>query len=291
MKPSRDDRWLKLMSEWTPEKAWFLGILYGDGNVHSSRTTNVVSAAGHITTISRWLALATDSLPRRHQCSEVTYYGAIYSKRFVAWFRDNLGICGPKSATMTWPTNVPVDCMRHFVRGLWDSDGNIRLDGPKQYGRRGNSFIAARYTTKSRLFVEELRRVTMGAVGGRAPKIYETANDAYVLSYCGRRAVSLLSWIYDDAPEHLRNEQRYQAFRRAFDAWAARPERLYVSSSGYRGVNLHRASGLWRARIHRNGRETMVGYFSTPEEANAARACALGFELIPFLNAVAAVSM
>lgn len=36
------------------------------------------------------------------------------------------------------------------------------------------------------------------------------------------------------------------------------------------GVSLHRQSGRWRSRIHRNGREVGLGYFRTQREACAA---------------------
>jgi hypothetical protein len=42
------------------------------------------------------------------------------------------------------------------------------------------------------------------------------------------------------------------------------------ATSQYKGVGLHKASGLWRARIKVHGREQMLGYFR--DEADAARA-------------------
>lgn len=43
------------------------------------------------------------------------------------------------------------------------------------------------------------------------------------------------------------------------------------SSSGYRGVIFHRASGRWTARLKHNGRVLSLGYHKTPEEANRIR--------------------
>lgn len=39
-----------------------------------------------------------------------------------------------------------------------------------------------------------------------------------------------------------------------------------IGRSGYRGVS-HHDSGLWRARMFIGGKQTLVGYFATPEEA------------------------
>lgn len=44
-----------------------------------------------------------------------------------------------------------------------------------------------------------------------------------------------------------------------------------ASTSGAKGVNLHPASGLWRARIVKAGKELFLGYFKSIEEARKAR--------------------
>ena len=41
--------------------------------------------------------------------------------------------------------------------------------------------------------------------------------------------------------------------------------------SGYRGVSLHKQSGLWRASARRDGQRVSLGYYQTPEAAYAAR--------------------
>jgi hypothetical protein len=49
----------------------------------------------------------------------------------------------------------------------------------------------------------------------------------------------------------------------------------YSKKSGaanpYRGVSLHKKSGLWRARVMIHKKEVLLGYFKTPEEAKQAR--------------------
>ncbi len=44
------------------------------------------------------------------------------------------------------------------------------------------------------------------------------------------------------------------------------------NTSGFKGVGWVRAKGKWRARITTDGRQTMLGYFDTPEEAHTAYA-------------------
>lgn len=49
---------------------------------------------------------------------------------------------------------------------------------------------------------------------------------------------------------------------------SANQRRRCTNNSGYKGVSLHRQSGLWRARLGANSES--LGYFKTPEEAHAA---------------------
>lgn len=42
------------------------------------------------------------------------------------------------------------------------------------------------------------------------------------------------------------------------------------SKNPYRGVSLHKRSGLWRARLRVEKQEILLGYFKTPEEARTA---------------------
>lgn len=43
-----------------------------------------------------------------------------------------------------------------------------------------------------------------------------------------------------------------------------------TNTSGFKGVNYHKARGRWRARITFNYREIMLGYFDDPEAASRA---------------------
>ncbi len=45
---------------------------------------------------------------------------------------------------------------------------------------------------------------------------------------------------------------------------------LVTNKSGFKGVHLNKATGLWRAQIHHNGRKYSLGYFK--EVADAGRA-------------------
>jgi IS1 family transposase len=67
-------------------------------------------------------------------------------------------------------------------------------------------------------------------------------------------------------PAHLRRVTRKQNMEN-------RAGEMSNNKSGYRGVCLHKSSGLWQATVGHNGKQIHLGYFRTPEAAGeAARA-------------------
>lgn len=66
-------------------------------------------------------------------------------------------------------------------------------------------------------------------------------------------------------------DNRRENLRLATRSENGRNRRLSTAStSGYKGVSLHKRSGKWHAAIKINGRIKNLGYFDTPEQAYAA---------------------
>jgi len=64
-------------------------------------------------------------------------------------------------------------------------------------------------------------------------------------------------------PAHLREVTRKQNMEN-------RVQQQANNKSGYRGVSIHKTSGLWQAKVGHNGKAFHLGYFKDPEEAGAA---------------------
>jgi HNH endonuclease/AP2 domain len=67
---------------------------------------------------------------------------------------------------------------------------------------------------------------------------------------------------------------RWTNLRRATPSQNTANRRPQNNSSGYKGVDLHRRLGRWRAVICKKGRRIYLGSFATPEAAHAAYAAA-----------------
>lgn len=72
----------------------------------------------------------------------------------------------------------------------------------------------------------------------------------------------------------VRTDNRISNLRLCDNSQNQANRRKHRGSSSYKGVGLHKASGLWRARIRKNYRQIDLGYFKCEAEAGAAYAAA-----------------
>ena len=70
------------------------------------------------------------------------------------------------------------------------------------------------------------------------------------------------------AKKHFGEFAKYNIVSPIFPDQEWKPQTLRIdNASGFRGVSFNKKSGRWRARIHDNGSERLVGCFDTPDEA------------------------
>jgi hypothetical protein len=140
---------------WTPAMAWVLGVIYTDGCLAkpSRRTTKF---GLHIDQkepelLEKILVLLrsnaqTSFSPKRGIA------GALYTIRIsnseIYADLQRLGLTPAKSLTLQFP-DMPLDCVRHFIRGCWDGDGSIYLE-------KRDHIPNASYVSGSKSFIERL---------------------------------------------------------------------------------------------------------------------------------------
>lgn len=208
----------QFLSSWSAERAWWFGVFLGDGC--APRTGQSLQCTGSISTITRWYALVTPDPPNlyQHKHSPAAFVGVIYSKPLAAWMLSVHGYRGKKSDKLKWPEDLPAAYLAPFIRGLWDSDGCIWLQEAENRKVTGNPARSLIYTSISIPFVERLAVEIERAVGLPAPTLRlsvvpKTGNRKAQLAYTGAAAELLADWLYAEAPEHLRNEDRIESYR------------------------------------------------------------------------------
>lgn len=122
----------------TPEKAYWLGFLYADGNVYRGPmgTRHIVQlclAARDVTHVERFRAfLGSETRPlySEHGGDAVRF---IVDNERLASDLIRLGCTPRKSLTLQFPTEeqVPVQYRSSFILGYFDGDGSIYVSGDK----------------------------------------------------------------------------------------------------------------------------------------------------------------
>lgn len=127
-----DDYFSKIDTE---QKAYFLGLLYADGNLHRTKyiTTLVLSEQDRCLVEVFREQLGTKKpiySVKGRRIAGTDYIGKPAVKLEISSQQIHSDLishgCSPaKSLTLKFPSTVPEDLMRHFVRGYFDGDGCI----------------------------------------------------------------------------------------------------------------------------------------------------------------------
>jgi len=172
----------------TQEKAYWLGVLFADGNINTSRNRVTLSSIDKemIWYLKRSLgktapikSLPPNGMHRRR------YYLDLCSKEMM----DDLirHGCGPRKTFVILPPVLDPELVRHFIRGLWDGDGTVDKNGK-------NTSVAG---TKS--ILEWIRDVLHRELGLFLRKIRPRPG-CYILDYGGAITMDKLrTYLYKDA--------------------------------------------------------------------------------------------
>jgi len=264
----------KLLQTWSPERAWWHGIFLGDGCAPSSGY--LLQCTGAISTITRWRALITDDTRPfyEHKHAPGAFVAVVRSRALSDWMLQVHGYRGKKSDKLRWPEDLPKACLPHFIRGLWDSDGCIYVQKTRTRGNKQRSLV---YTSIAVPFVERLGLEIEKALGIPVPKLNRTVvpqsgNVRVQLSYTGALAQKFADWLYKDAPEHIRNEDRMGGYHEMCALQEAVETPCACGNPRYTASGLCRA--CWEAtQTHTTGPGTVCGTEGCTREVWAKGLC------------------
>lgn len=187
----------------TQEKAYFLGFMYADGNVHKKDSSckielhekdiDILIKIQNILYISSYPKIGTDR--------EVYKYITIYSDRIKQKLIEN-GCIPNKTFSLKMPS-LDSDLLCHFIRGLFDGDGCIAIDDS-----RVRVFI-----TGSVDFMHEVSTLINNAINVQAAvRPYKSKPKSADLVISNKTdAVTFLNWIYQDASIYL--NRKYEKYK------------------------------------------------------------------------------
>ena len=184
----------------TEDKAYFLGLLFADGNVYIKRHRVQITLANEDAYILNKFA----------EC--INYSGKLYSDRGLysklilpskKMCNDLivLGCTANKSLDLKFPDKVPKELLHHFIRGCFDGDGHV--------SRRNNSFNTN--FTSSKYFIEEfinlLTKLNVKTTGIK--KRYENNDQsAYQVYITSSTSMLFFKYIYANANIFLNRKKK-----------------------------------------------------------------------------------
>jgi intein-encoded DNA endonuclease-like protein len=185
----------------TEDRAYFLGLLYADGNVYMKRNRVQITLSNSDSYILDKLSEVTQSTAKLY-IDRVKYSKVILESKTLCEDIIKLGCTPNKSLTLQFPTEeqVPSHLLHHFIRGYFDGDGHVSLD---------KKLINPYYhinMTSSKEFIETLKD-TLAKVEistGTSYKRYkEKEQSAHTVFVKNKNAKQFFDYIYKDATIYL----------------------------------------------------------------------------------------
>lgn len=166
---------------------------------------------GSISTATRWLHLiAPGKKPVPIRPAVDTWQAYVDSEPLIDWFRKNAFV-GPKTATVSWPEDLPEEYFIPFLRGLWDTDGSLAIFRREDHLTWIPEFKSG-LGMKPKPIVERARDEISKRLGLHSPVVIWSA-EVWKFTYAGQSAKTVADYLYKDSPDHIRNEDRYDIYK------------------------------------------------------------------------------
>lgn len=185
------------------EKAYWLGFLYADGNIHHSSSSWVIELTlqecdiNHLIKFSQFLSINKEPMYRE----KTKAYRVAFSSCRVAKELINKGCVPKKSLILTFPQYdiIPKELMSHFIRGYFDGDGCISVQQLVHSIRKHVSLLG----TKE--FLEGLVKEA-GLTGTIVKKEKRTESNTYQIALTKGEGNKLLDYMYKNASIYLQRK-------------------------------------------------------------------------------------
>lgn len=191
----------------TEEKAYWLGFIYADGWISEPYAFGIelkASDADHLKKFNKSIngnlnINFRERILKNYEKVHLMSNIRLYSRTFVLCLMSQ-GVTQVKSKTMLFP-RIDGSLIRHFVRGYFDGDGNLRID------KRSNQ-LRCKFTSGSESFLEDLCSIL--AILKIESKIQYSNNTPELNIYGRNNTKRFLEYIYDGATIYL--ERKYKLY-------------------------------------------------------------------------------
>jgi intein/homing endonuclease len=193
----------------TEDKAYFLGLLFADGNIYTARHRVQITLANEDAYILKAFANCIGYTGKLYIDRE-KYSKLILPSKKMCEDLTKLGCTPNKSLTLQFPTEVPNELVRHFIRGYFDGDGHISKD---------KKLINPYYhinITSTKEFIIVLKKILMDndIITGNLYKRYKDKEiSAHTVHVKNKSAKNFVDYIYLNAKMFL--TRKYKIYERS----------------------------------------------------------------------------
>jgi len=198
----------------TPLKAYFLGLLYSDGNNLPKRNRitlqlkesdrYLVEELSKLIFVNKPVTYIKSKKETWSNAYKVTIVSEHMSQQLIKW-----GCVPRKTYNLLFPNFLPDHPIPHFIRGHFDGDGHV---GVYHYPNSGRSYKSSLEMVGTEAFCEGVKDIMLRVLGinshirSNNPK---KDNNIKRLIICGgRQALSFLDWIYEGSTIYLKRKYK-----------------------------------------------------------------------------------
>ena len=183
----------------TEEKAYWLGFLAADGCVlrypkpgTTAVTLNLAETdADHVAKFALAVKATYPVHIRKHGSSQRQAALVLRSEIMVESLIRH-GLVPRKTYSLKYPTTIPRNLQRHFIRGVIDGDGNLGIDR-----KTGSPYMSVLGT---RPMIDGMRDRINNTILGAQGCLWHRSGPCWRVSYNGRLLVPrIIEWLYADA--------------------------------------------------------------------------------------------
>ncbi len=196
------------------EKAWLLGLIFGDGHV-DKYVTRIYS--GDLEVLNKVNKLFFDKLTISKRKESNTYNIAICSKKIADELHDIYFLKNNKSSNIEFPYFINDEFWNHFIRGLFDSDGSFGIHKP----RKNAQYLRFQYATCSKNMAYFLNDVLNKKLN-LTIKVAERQqrgnwSKQYHINMIGSSAIKLGYLIYEGVSKNILLNRKYEIWKKFAD--------------------------------------------------------------------------
>ena len=195
----------------TEEDAYWLGFIYADGYVSDKNDFEVSLMKAdykHLEKLRSYLELSTKVYVDDFRCR------LVYRNKILVDNLKRLGVRPRKSLTLAFPTQVPNNLVKDFIRGYFDGDGCLGLY--KKQNKTKESVIVYMSVLGTKSFLEGVRKHSPVSFGKYVKN--NGSENTLVLSTAHKKARTFAHWLYYDAAIYL--DRKYKKFEKIAVLWS-----------------------------------------------------------------------